>query len=106
MPKVGSNYIYWSIILINSVLKKDESYYPQVFLKECKYIEKEEKVILYIINDLKIFPDDSDKEKFAFNNYKKKFCKRKKLTFYKLFKTSLDFLCPLNYLYHLNYLLG
>ena len=22
------------------VLKKDESFYPQVFLKECKYIEK------------------------------------------------------------------
>ena len=79
MPKVGSNYICWSIILTNSVLKKDESYYPQVFLKECKYIEKEEKVILYITNDLKIFPDDSDKEKFAFNNYEKSFASAKNL---------------------------
>ena len=28
-------------ILIDFVIKKDKSYYPQVFLKEYKYIEKE-----------------------------------------------------------------
>ena len=30
-----------AVISWASSLKKDESYYPQVFLKECKYIEKE-----------------------------------------------------------------
>ena len=29
-----------AVISLDSILKKDESYYPQVFLKECKYIEK------------------------------------------------------------------
>ena len=31
---------------MDSALKKDENYYPQVFLKECKYIKQ--KVIRYI----------------------------------------------------------
>ena len=31
---------------LDSALKKDENYYPQVFLKECKYIEK--KVVRHI----------------------------------------------------------
>ena len=46
--------------LIDSVLKKDEHYYPQVFLKECKYIEKEKKLIRYITSILKFSSDDSD----------------------------------------------
>ena len=41
IPEAGSFYICWSVILTDSVLKKDEIYYPQVFLKEFKYIEKE-----------------------------------------------------------------
>ena len=40
IPKAGCNYICWSVILTDSVLKKDENYYPQVFLREKKYIEK------------------------------------------------------------------
>ena len=40
LPESGSNYIYCSVILNDTALKKDENYYPQVFLKECKYIEK------------------------------------------------------------------
>ena len=47
IPEVGPNYICWWAILIDSVLKKDENYYLQVFLKECKYIEKEGKIILF-----------------------------------------------------------
>ena len=43
IPEIGSNYIHWSVLVINSVLKKDENYYPQVFLKERRYIEKEKK---------------------------------------------------------------
>ena len=33
----------WSVLVIDSALKKDENYYPQVLLKECKYTEKEKK---------------------------------------------------------------
>ena len=40
IPEVGSNDTNLAVILIYFVLKKDENYYPQVFLKECKYIEK------------------------------------------------------------------
>ena len=45
-----------------SALKKDENYYQQVFLKECKNIEK--KVIRHINNNLSDFPssDESDEE--------------------------------------------
>ena len=44
MPRVGSHFTYLAAILIGFVvLKKGENYYPQVFLAECKYIEKEKK---------------------------------------------------------------
>ena len=42
IPKVDSNRTCLAVISLEFVLKKDESYYPQVFLKECKYIEKKE----------------------------------------------------------------
>ena len=60
IPKVGPNYSCLAVILIDFVLEKDENYYPQIFLKECKYIKKEKMVIRYISNDLKVFSDDSD----------------------------------------------
>ena len=31
IPKAGSDHICWSVILIESVLKKDENYYPLCF---------------------------------------------------------------------------
>ena len=43
IPKVGSNYTCLAVILINFVLKNIEKFCPKVFLKECKYIEKEKK---------------------------------------------------------------
>ena len=43
ITKSGSNYIFWLVIWTDSVLKKDEKFYPQVFLIECKYIEKVKK---------------------------------------------------------------
>ena len=43
-------------------IKKDDNYYPQVFLKESKYIEK--KVIRHINDDLSDFSlsDEFDKK--------------------------------------------
>ena len=40
IPKVDSNHTCLVVISLDSALKKDESYYLEVFLKECKYIEK------------------------------------------------------------------
>ena len=54
MPRVASNCICLAVIWIDFVLKKDGNYSLQVFLKECKYIEKEEKVIIYITDGLEI----------------------------------------------------
>ena len=63
IPKVGSNHACLAVITLDSALKKNDNYYPQVFLKECKYIEK--KVIRHINDNLSDFSsddDDSDEE--------------------------------------------
>ena len=54
-----------AVITLDSALKKDENYYPYVFLKECKYIEK--KVVRHINDNLSEFSfsyesDRSDEE--------------------------------------------
>ena len=36
IPKVDSNHTCLALISLDFVLKKDESYYPQIFLKGCK----------------------------------------------------------------------
>ena len=38
IPKVDSNLTCIAVISLDSALNKDGNYYPQVFLKECKYI--------------------------------------------------------------------
>ena len=43
MPKESSEFLCLSVILLHSVYIKDNKYYRQVFLEECKYIIKEEK---------------------------------------------------------------
>ena len=58
IPKLDSNHTCLAVISLDSALKKDDNYYPQVFLKECKYIEK--KVVRHIIDDLESSSDDSD----------------------------------------------
>ena len=40
----GSHFLYFSVILIDSVLKMGKKYYPQVFLDDCKYVVKETKM--------------------------------------------------------------
>ena len=53
IPKVDSNYTCLAVISLDSALKKDDSYYLQVFLKECKYIER--KVLRHINENLSDF---------------------------------------------------
>ena len=51
--QVDSNGICLAVISLDSAPKKDENYYLQVFLKECKYTEK--KVISHINGNVSIF---------------------------------------------------
>ena len=57
-----SNHSCLAIITTDSALKKDDNYYLQTFLKECKYIKKEKKTVRFIADDPKSFSRDSDKE--------------------------------------------
>ena len=58
--EASSSYLCLSVILIDSVLKKDENYFLQKFLKGCKYMEKEKRMIRYITDYFKFSSDDSD----------------------------------------------
>ena len=42
-------------------LRKDDTSYMQMLLKESKYIEKDKKKVRYISDDPEISSDDSDK---------------------------------------------
>ena len=59
---MDSRHSFLAVIILDSALKKDDNYYPQVFLKECKYIE--EKVITDINGNLSDFSssDETDEE--------------------------------------------
>ena len=61
MPNESLECVCLSIILLDSVYKKDNRYYPQVFLEKCKYAAKEKRIHNYIIDDGKI-SFDSDEE--------------------------------------------
>ena len=56
------NHTCLAVIRLDSALKKDDKYYLQVFLKECKYIGK--KVIRHINDNLSDISssNDSDEE--------------------------------------------
>ena len=58
IPKVDSNHTCLAVISLDSALKGDGNYYPQEFLKKCKYIEK--KVIRHISDSLSDFYDEFD----------------------------------------------
>ena len=63
ISRVDSNHTGSAVISLDFVLKKDESYYSQVFFKEFKYTEK--KVARQIHDDLTDFScsfDESDEE--------------------------------------------
>ena len=62
IPKEGPQFICISVILSDSVCRKDKNYYPQTFLEECKYVVKERKTSKFVIDDLDISSDDSDKK--------------------------------------------
>ena len=65
IPKVESNHTCLAVLTLDSAFRKQDSYYLQVFLKECKYIEK--KVMRHVNDSLNDFSssssfDESDEE--------------------------------------------
>ena len=62
IPKVDSSDTCLAVTGLDSALKKNENYRPQVFLEECKYIEKN--VIRHINANLSDFSssNESDQE--------------------------------------------
>ena len=55
---MDSDHTCLAVISVDSALKKDEDYYPVLFLKQYKYIQK--KVIRHITDYLESPFDDSD----------------------------------------------
>ena len=49
-----------SVILLDSLLKIDNDYYPQIILEECKYAMKKKKIMSTINEELNL--DESDDE--------------------------------------------
>ena len=65
IPSVDSNYTCVAVIRLYFALKEGDNYYPQVFLKECKFIEKREnRNINDNLNDFSSdhYSDDFDEE--------------------------------------------
>ena len=51
-----------SVAFIDSIYGTNKSYYPQMFLEECKFAVKEKKMPEYITDDIGISYNDSDWE--------------------------------------------
>ena len=63
IPKVDSNHTCLAVITLDTTSKKDGSYYPQLFLRKSKYVEK--KVVRHDhdnLNDFSYSSDESDEE--------------------------------------------
>ena len=52
MPKEKAPCTCLLIIMIDSVIKTNKKYYPQILLEECKYIQEKIKIVNYIDEDL------------------------------------------------------
>ena len=59
-PKEGSQYICLSVNLVDSIFRLGKKYYPQLFLKEFKYVIKESKMSKYIHEVIEICSGESN----------------------------------------------
>ena len=59
-PKRDSSYKCLSLIMLDSVVKVEKKYYPQVFLEECKYVKSKNKIFNYINDGLEMTSLDVD----------------------------------------------
>ena len=59
IPKEKAPCKYLSIIILDSVIKKNKKYYPQTLLEECTYTQEKIKIENYINDDLEDSESDS-----------------------------------------------
>ena len=60
MPKEKAPCKYLSIIMIDSVIRVNKTYYPQIVLEECKYVQEKITILNHIDEDLENSESDSD----------------------------------------------
>ena len=60
MPKAKGPCKFFSITMIDSVIRVNRKYYPQTLLEECKYIQEKIKIEDCINEDLETSESDSD----------------------------------------------
>ena len=60
MPKEKAPCKCLSIIMIDSVIRRNKKYYPQTVLEECKYMQEKIKIVNDIDEDLENKESDSD----------------------------------------------
>ena len=64
MPKENMHYTCIACITIDSVMRMDKKYFPQVYLEECKYKIKKIQMSRFINTELKS-DSDSDSDSVA-----------------------------------------
>ena len=53
--KEDSQFIFLSVVLINSVFRADKNYYPEEFVDKCNYLVKEKMMPECITDDIEFF---------------------------------------------------
>ena len=60
MPKEKAPCKFFSILVIDLVIRVNKKYYPQTVLEECKYAQEKIKIVNHIDEDLENSESDSD----------------------------------------------
>ena len=51
--------------MLDSIVKVGKKYYPQVFLEECKYVKRKNKMVNYINDDIEITSSDENNDFYS-----------------------------------------
>ena len=63
--KGDASYKCLSLIMLDSIVKVGRKYYLQVFLVECKYVKRKNKMVNYINDDIEITLSDENDEFYS-----------------------------------------
>ena len=55
VPKENASYNYFSLIMLDSIIRISKKYYPETLWEECKYEIKKNKVVIVHVNALLVF---------------------------------------------------
>ena len=79
MPTESSECFCLLVLLLDSLYKKENKYYLQVFLEECKYVYKEKKNSIknFITDEVEISSDDSGEKNSDEKNSDEKILRKK-----------------------------